>query len=87
MAMSRSEIIEKLKEVIKMATGADDASLVDVKESSSLTTDLGLNSVGVLYVVIAIEEFFSIQFDDVGFGDFSTVGSVVDYIEKKVNEE
>lgn len=87
MEMSRSEIIEKLTEVIKMATGADDAALGQIQESSSLTTDLGLNSVGVLYVVIAIEEFFSIQFDDVGFGDFSTVGSVIDYIEKKVNEE
>ena len=87
MAMSRNEIIEKLKEVIKMATGSDDAALEQVQESSLLTTDLGLNSVGVLYVVIAIEEFFSIQFDDVGFSDFSTVGSVIDYIEKKVNEE
>ena len=84
--MSRSEIIEKLKEVIKMATGSDDSALVEINENSSLVTDLGLNSVGVLYVVIAIEEFFSIQFDDVGFGDFSTVGSVIDYIEKKVNE-
>lgn len=70
-----------------MATGSDDAALDQIKESSLLTTDLGLSSVGVLYVVIAIEEFFSIQFDDVGFGDFSTVGSVIDYIEKKVNEE
>lgn len=87
MEMSRSEIIEKLKEVIKMATGADDASLEKVQERSLLTTDLGLNSVGVLYVVIAIEEFFSIQFDNVGFGDFSTVGSVIDYIQNKVNEE
>ena len=69
-----------------MATGSDDAALDQVKESSLLTTDLGLSSVGVLYVVIAIEEFFSIQFDDVGFGDFSTVGSVIDYSEKKVNE-
>lgn len=69
-----------------MATGSDDSTLVEVNENSSLVTDLGLNSVGVLYVVIAIEEFFSIQFDDVGFGDFSTVGSVIDYIEKKVNE-
>ena len=37
-------------------------------------------------VVIAIEEFFSIQFDDVGFGDFQTVGDVITYIEGKVNQ-
>jgi acyl carrier protein len=37
-----------------------------------------------LYCVIAIEEFFGIQFNDVGFGDFSTIGDVIDYIEKKL---
>lgn len=85
MQMTRSEIIEKLKEVIKMATGNSDEALEAYTESSNLTTDLGLNSVGILYTVIAIEEFFSIQFDNVGFGDFQTVGEVIDYIEKKVN--
>jgi acyl carrier protein len=54
-------------------------------EASSLVTDLGLNSVGILYIVIAIEEEFSIEFENVGFSDFKTVGDVVDYIEEKVN--
>jgi acyl carrier protein len=40
--------------------------------------------VGVLYVVIAIEEFFNIQFNDVGFADFKTIGDVIDYIEKEL---
>ena len=56
----------------------------DFSESLSLTTDIGLSSVGVLYVVIAIEEFFSIRFDNVGFADFKTVGDVVNYIEAKI---
>ncbi len=55
-----------------------------LNENASLVNDLGLSSVGVLYVVIAIEEFFNIRFDDVGFADFKTVGDVVDYIEKKL---
>ena len=38
---------------------------------------------GVLYIVIAIEEFFGIEFENVGFGDFATIGDVVDYIEQK----
>ena len=54
-------------------------------ESSNLVTDLGLNSVGVLYVVIAIEEFFGIEFENVGFGDFKTIGDVIDYIEQQIN--
>ena len=86
MAMTRTEIAEKLREVMTTATG--DTSLADkCTENSVLTTDLGLNSVGILFIVIAIEEFFSIRFDDVGFGDFKRVSDVLDYIEKKVNEE
>lgn len=55
-----------------------------LEEGSELVSDLGLNSVGVLYIVIAIEEFFNIEFDNVGFGDFRTLGDVIDYIEKKI---
>ena len=54
-------------------------------ENSNLTEDLGLNSVGILYLVIAIEEFFNIRFEDVGAGDVQTVGQVVDYIAQRVS--
>lgn len=79
--MTRIELIEKLKEVFKMAMGThyDEAKCT---EDASLATDLGLNSVGVLYCVIAIEEYFGIRFDGVGFSDFKTVKDVADYIEK-----
>ena len=56
----------------------------DFSDSLNLSTDIGLSSVGVLYVVIAIEEFFSIRFDNVGFADFKTVGDVINYIEAKI---
>lgn len=81
MELTRNEIIQKLNEIVEMALGE---IAITADESSNLTTDLGLNSVGMLYVVIAIEEFFGLQFDDVSFGDFQTVGDVVDYIEKKL---
>ena len=55
-----------------------------MKETVNLSSDLGLSSVGVLYVVIGIEEMFGIRFDDVGFSDFETLGDVMDYIAKKV---
>ncbi len=82
--MERSEITKTLKEIFKMAKG-DAAVLTDFDENAVLTTDLGLNSVGVLYMVIGIEEFFSISFDDVSFGDFKTVKDVVDYIVCKLS--
>lgn len=85
--MQRSEIVEKLKDVLQMALGdkANDV-LENCTEDSNLVTDLGLNSIGILYLVIAIEEFFAIQFDDVSFSDFQTVGDVVSYIEQKKAE-
>ena len=84
--MTRNEIIQKLKEVFSVAMGPAGASITEYNEDSNLVTDLGLNSVGILYVVIAIEEYFSIQFDDVGFNDFKTVGDVINYIDGKVNQ-
>ena len=84
MAMSRSEIKDKLVDVMKMAIPAGGIDIHSLTEQSRLTDDIGLSSVGVLYVVIAIEEFFGIRFDDVGYADFKTVSDVIDYIEKKL---
>lgn len=83
MAMSRNDIIEKLTDVIKMAMPGTELDAASLSEDTNLVKDLGLSSVGVLYIVIAIEEFFGIRFDDVGFADFKTIGDVVDYIQKK----
>lgn len=83
MALSRTEIKQKLADVMKMVMGDRLPDLSDMNEDSHLVNDLGLNSVGVLYIVIAIEEFFGVEFENVGFGDFATIGDVVDYIEKK----
>lgn len=83
MAMSRNEIKEKLVDVMKMAAPSADIDIESLSEQSNLVSDIGLSSVGVLYIVIAIEEFFDIRFDDVGFADFKTIGDVIDYIEKK----
>lgn len=83
MAMSRNEIKAKLADVMRMAMPSLEIE-DDFSDSLNLSTDIGLSSVGVLYVVIAIEEFFSIRFDNVGFADFKTVGDVINYIEAKI---
>ena len=85
MAMQRNEIIDKLAEVMGMVMPDADFDPAAMREDMKLVGDLGLSSVGVLYVVIAIEEFFNIRFDAVGFADFETVGDVINYIEQQVN--
>ena len=85
MATSRNEIIEKLVDVMALTMPDNAIDLSTLREDMTLVGDLGLTSVGVLYNVIAIEEFFNIRFDNVGFADLKTVGEVVDYIEQKLN--
>lgn len=82
--MNRTEIFTKLKELIALTSGSSE-KLENCKETDSLTDDLGLNSIGILYVVVAIEDAFQISFEDIGFNDFKTVSSVIDYIENKLN--
>ncbi|MBQ3115972.1 MAG: acyl carrier protein [Clostridia bacterium] len=83
--MTREEITVKLKDLFDLVLKDDDSPDLELTEDTNLVTDMGLSSVGVLYAVVAVEEFFNIRFDDVGFSDFSTVKDVIDYIEKKVN--
>ena len=82
--MNRQEIKSKLCEIMKLAMPQLDMNEETMNEEVSLANDLGLSSVGVLYVVIGIEEMFGIQFNDVGFSDFKALGDVIDYIAKKV---
>lgn len=83
--MNREEIIDKLKEIAEL-TVQDPSVLANMTEDADLNTDLGLSSVGILYIAIAIEEMFNIRMDDVSFGDFKTVRDVANYIEKKLRK-
>lgn len=82
--MSRAEIIEKLKDILFQTDNRNEQSVKACTESSDLRTDIGLSSVGMLYMVFSIEETFGIRFENVGMGDFKTLGDVVDYLEKKL---
>ena len=81
--MTDKEILEKLKDIFRTAL-PDKADIMErVTLDSDLRTQVGLNSIGMICIVIMIEETFSVQFDDVGFNDFVTVKDVVDYIRSR----
>lgn len=83
--MLRSEIIGKLKDILLIADSGNAEKIKAADENTRLAEDLGLNSVNVLYLVIAIEEVFNIRFDDdTGVDTFRTVGDVADYIGGKL---
>lgn len=80
--LSREEIIEKLKDILVAMDSKNMSRIVSVTEDTKLITELGLTSVSMLYMVIAIEETFNIEFDTDSI--FATVGEVVDFIEEKM---
>ena len=82
--MSRTEIVEKLKEILLAADDRNRDKVAACTEESRLVADLGFSSVSMLYMVIAIEEEMNIRFDNVGASDFETLGDVVSYIEAKL---
>ena len=81
--MTKTEIEVKLRDIFRLAVSNPSVQPEDITGDSNLNTDLGLTSIGLLYVVIAVEEFFDISFDDVSVGDFRTVNDVIDYIYRK----
>lgn len=80
--MLRQEIKNQLAEIYSLITSNDPDNL---DENSDLRTDLGLSSIGMLYLIIAIEQKFNITFENLSMGDFETLKDVIDFIEKKVN--
>lgn len=80
--MLRNEIVNKLLEIYELITSK---SADNINETSNLRTDLGLSSIGMLYLIIAIEQQFNITFENISMSDFEKVKDVIDFIERKVS--
>lgn len=78
--MERAQIYEGLKEILVQIKPSIDFSTVS--EDSQLVRDLGLDSLILLLLSLAIENKYGFKFD--GNPSFNTVGEVMDYIEKNI---
>ena len=79
--MDRYEILTKLKEIFKMVVG-NSVSVEEITPDANIMLDLGVNSIGMLYMAIAIEKEFNVDMSDVTPSTFKTINDVIDYIEK-----
>jgi acyl carrier protein len=77
--MDRKEILEGLKEILLLIKPSLDLSAVT--EGSQLISDIGLDSLTIMLLSLAIENKFKIKFE--GTLKFNTVGEVIDYIQSK----
>lgn len=74
-------MLDRLTTIFTQVMG-DDFPVDRVSEESRITTDLGLNSVSLLYLVLAIEEEFGVSFSNESISSFQTVGDICRYLEK-----
>ena len=74
---------ERLVKVFN-AVFEDEVNVKDVSPSASLRDDIGINSIGLLYTALALEEEFEIKFTNEDFADIATVQDVVNCIERKL---
>ncbi|GGF90548.1 phosphopantetheine-binding protein [Paenibacillus aceti] len=80
--MSRTEIMDKLKELI---TDSLEHSLpAEIHEADRIYEDLNIDSIMVLQLVVYIEEEFQVDVpeEDVDPAVFQTLGSLVTFIEE-----
>lgn len=55
-----------------------------ITPEANLREDVNINSIGLLYMAMAIEEEFDIKFSNEDFTEITTVADVINIIEKKV---
>jgi acyl carrier protein len=74
--MKREAILNELKEILILIKPSMDLSAVT--EDSQLVRDVGLDSLTILLLSLAVENKFGFKFE--GTPKFETVGEVIDYV-------
>jgi acyl carrier protein len=74
--MERTTIFDGLKEILTQIKPSMDLS--SINEDSQLVRDVGLDSLTILLLSLAVENKFGFKFE--GTPKFETVGEVIDYV-------
>ena len=74
--MEREKIFDEMKVIMKAIKPS--ADFTNINEDSQLVRDVGLDSLTILLLSLAIENKFGFKFE--GNPRFTTVGEVIDFI-------
>lgn len=76
------DVFEEVKKLI--AENLDVADVDSITDSTSITDDLGADSLDVVDLVTAVNDKFSVEIPDDEVENIKTVGDIVKYIEDKI---
>jgi acyl carrier protein len=74
-----SEALGDIRTVLASITGVDPG---EVTAEKTFTGDLGIDSMTLLEAIVAIEDRFGVLIPDDDWAQFSTVGDLVEYLER-----
>lgn len=77
MALSQSEVLAGLAEIVNEETGIDTES---VQMGKSFTNDLDIDSISMMTIVVNAEEKFGVKIPDDEVKNLLTVGDAVNFI-------
>ena len=76
-------MIETLREVICRYEEIDPATLT---EETNIRSELGLNSLELINIAVAIEDEFDVEIPDREVGNIETLGDAIKVIEKYIED-
>ncbi len=80
--VKRSFIEEKIKEILSAKLGLDNR---DIKSTSLLMNDFGLDSFDALRIIFEVEDVFNIKVPPTEVLDIRTVNDIVSYIQGRLS--
>lgn len=79
--MDRTEVVERLENVLVAELGLDQDK---IKEDAHFEEDLDVDSLGVVELLMALEDEFDVKIPDEEAESIVTVGQAIDLVHKKL---
>ena len=84
---SEKDSLEVKNKVIEIVKNNSDEFYIDSISIDSNLIDISIDSIGFIKIIVTLEEYFDIEFDDdmLLFNAFPNVLSIAEYVESKIN--
>lgn len=77
--MSEKEVFDKLINIFNIVINRSvDVSKINI--DSKIVEDLGVNSIGLIYLAVAVEEEYDVDMSKASLESFKTIKDVINYI-------
>ena len=81
--MNREEILEKIKCLVSDQFGI---KVLELNDGTNFQSDLSADSLDAVEIIMQTEDVFDLKIPDEDADSILTIGSLVDYVEKRLKE-